>query len=864
MMFQGDVSFFFLLLLFWLTSITAGTINNSTSPPPLVGQASAVYDLLDRVLGGAPHPFRLEIQQQQPGGNLYFQLQDTTNGKTGDEEKNSSILVKASTASELSAGVGWYLRHYCNMTLGWPRGGGSRVVIPQAWPQIGSQPLLRPRQVPWSYLMVSISMRAFLSFNYAGYANMCSDLFRKNVCTHSYSLVWYDQNDWERFIDWLALSGINMMLALTGQEEIQYQVFESLGLNDLDIRTWFNGPAFLTWSRGQNEYGNNICGPLPRSWMKDQFDMQQNFILPRLRSLGIVGQLPGFQGNVPIQIQKLYPNSNMTQQGMTGWMDSLDPLYGKIADLYMGTIIDAFGTDHWYQLDGYFNGGTAPWITEHRSASGSSIKLRRQRRASVPQKERSSLPAPQLSHNDAWFQRGLNAYGGLNRTDPKAIWSFQGFSFIGWNKPEEAQALRGFIDAAPKNKFVIIDMSYTGLGEWQKWNNASFFGAPFIWTALHNFGGTDGIKGDMSRLNHIPFDLSETSIMGLGGTPEGIDQNPAYYEFIFDANFRNSPVHDLSGYMERRSLARYGLNDKTSNMIIDAHIRRAWRLLMESLHSNDFSVQDATGIAHLQPRASLFEDDRQTPKPILCKAFSAWEHMLEAVQHAGAYVTKIFESNNEPFHYDLVNLGREILAQLSVAAALDFANATDRQPLDKIELQTSAEFYLELLSSVDILVGTSVAFLLGPWIESARKWGVNSNDCLTIILDDGDDCQHFYEWNARTQITTWNPTPKNSSSIPRGPIDYAGKHWSGLIHDYYGARVVILLDQALRDEASASKILNKTEVNRLFANHAYQWTTDTKKKYPTAPTGDALLVSKKLYRKYKHRFAACKQDENIA
>ncbi len=38
-------------------------------------------------------------------------------------------------------------------------------------------------------------------------------------------------------------------------------------------------------------------------------------------------------------------------------------------------------------------------------------------------------------------------------------------------------------------------MSVNGAGEWQKWNDASFFGAPFIWTTLHDFGGTDGMKG---------------------------------------------------------------------------------------------------------------------------------------------------------------------------------------------------------------------------------------------------------------------------------------------------------------------------------------------------------------------------------
>jgi hypothetical protein len=68
----------------------------------------------------------------------------------------------------------------------------------------------------------------------------------------------------------------------------------------------------------------------------------------------------------------------------TAWMNSVDPLYAKIADAWMQTIIADFGTDHWYQLDGcarapsgrraarlsdgprlpgrYFNGGTAPWL----------------------------------------------------------------------------------------------------------------------------------------------------------------------------------------------------------------------------------------------------------------------------------------------------------------------------------------------------------------------------------------------------------------------------------------------------------------------------------------------------------------------
>ena len=132
-------------------------------------------------------------------------------------------------------------------------------------------------------------------------------------------------------------------------------MFQSYGLSDMEIRSWFNGPAFLTWSRGQNEYGNNIAGPLPRSFMKNQWNLQRQ-ILNRTRSLGITGQLPGFQGNVPVQLIERSQDSNITAAAGTGWMNSVDPLYANISDTWMKTLINDFGTDHWYQLDGYFNG----------------------------------------------------------------------------------------------------------------------------------------------------------------------------------------------------------------------------------------------------------------------------------------------------------------------------------------------------------------------------------------------------------------------------------------------------------------------------------------------------------------------------
>ena len=106
-------------------------------------------------------------------------------------------------------------------------------------------------------------------------------------------------------------------------------------------------------------HGSGELGPLPRSWMTAQWHLQKFQIIPRMRSLGIAGQLPAFQGNLPWALASKLPGSNMSQGGGmgngTGWMDSRDPHFAEIADLWMTTMLADFGTiGHVYQMDGFF------------------------------------------------------------------------------------------------------------------------------------------------------------------------------------------------------------------------------------------------------------------------------------------------------------------------------------------------------------------------------------------------------------------------------------------------------------------------------------------------------------------------------
>jgi hypothetical protein len=89
---------------------------------------------------------------------------------------------------------------------------------------------------------------------------------------------------------------------------------EHFGLEDLAVRNWTNGPAWLTWSRGQNSHGNGIGGPLPRSFMKGQWSLQRQ-ILARYRALGIVGHLPAFGGYAPWALAVAQNATNRVAQG---------------------------------------------------------------------------------------------------------------------------------------------------------------------------------------------------------------------------------------------------------------------------------------------------------------------------------------------------------------------------------------------------------------------------------------------------------------------------------------------------------------------------------------------------------------------
>ena len=344
----------------------------------------------------------------------------------------------------------------------------------------------------------------------------------------------------------------------------------------------------------------------------------------------------------------------------------------------------------------------------------------------------------------------------------------------------------------------------------------------------------------------------------------------AYYELLQEAAFKTAPEPNVTTWLIARAHRRYGLV-----AAVDPDVASAWAGIAASGYNNNALVSDSTLVGQLfasdwvEQSWMGFESDRTTPKPALCHEWKAWGSLLAAAPRVPSPLPATFS-------YDLVDLGREVLSQLTIPVGLNFTSAIgcpresachSNFSLSAGRITRAGELYVALLRDLDKLLATDAAFLLGPWLQAARELAGNATDCTDTILGDTtlSKCTDFMEWNARAQITTWhptdsptNPTPPETNPTWPGTInDYARKQWSGLVSTYYAERVGLYLKQALTDSNLGHRRFNMTAVRLRQAKLAYEWQTDFGNIGAVQPTSDPISVSTELRAKYSDYFASC-------
>ncbi|TYJ22966.1 hypothetical protein E1A91_A08G159700v1 [Gossypium mustelinum] len=289
-------------------------------------QESAAKAVLGRFLPTHLHSFHFKIVSKDVCGGQGCFLIENYDGPT---ENGPEILIKGTTAVEIASGLHWYIKYFCGAHVSWDKTGGvqlASVPKPGSLPLVKDSGVLIQRPVPWNYY--------------------------QNVVTSSYSYVWWDWERWEKEIDWMALQGINLPLAFSGQEAIWQKVFMGFNISMEDLNDFFGGPAFLAWARMGNLH--TWGGPLSKNWLKQQLVLQKK-ILSRMLELGMTPVLPSFSGNVPAALKTIFPTANITRLGDWNTVDSdprwcctyllnpSDPLFVEIGEAFIKMQIKEYG-----------------------------------------------------------------------------------------------------------------------------------------------------------------------------------------------------------------------------------------------------------------------------------------------------------------------------------------------------------------------------------------------------------------------------------------------------------------------------------------------------------------------------------------
>lgn len=662
----------------------------------------------------------------------------------------NKLVIKGNNSNAMSAGLNYYLRNYCHTDVSWYRN------------EKPSLPLIMP--------VISQKIRK---------EARCSERFFLNYCTFGYTMPWWQWSDWQWFIDWMALNGINMPLAITGQESIWYKVWKKFGLTDDQIRNYFTGPAFLPWHRMSNI--DHWDGPLPKSWLDNQFELQKK-IVKRERELGMKPVLPAFAGHVPEILKTKFPNAKITSLGdWSGFssqydsyfLDPFDSLFKPIQKIFLEEQTKAFGTSHMYGTDP-FNEVTPPSWEPSYLADVSKI-----------------------------------IYSSMTETDPNAEWLQMGWIFYNQRDHWTNERIKAYLDAVPQGKMTMLDYFCDNTEVWKLTD--SFYGQPYIWCYLGNFGGNTMMSGDLKEVEkrmENAFTNGGNNMKGIGSTTEGFGVNPVMYEYVFDKAWTNGPV-DVKQWVNNWSERRYGKKNDT--------VSKAWNILLNTTYSGAAGLGRAT-LTNARP--GFTGHNSWTTNPTINynnkDLLKAWQLLSEVKGKIPAV-----------YYYDVVNVGRQVLGNYFSVLRNRFTESYKNK--DIVELKRNGNAMLTLLNDMDMLLAANQNFLLGNWIESARKFGINEKE------------KNYYEEDARKIITVWGEPGKHLT-------DYANRSLAGLTKSYYRGRWKLFIEDAEKSLQNTIPF-NDTAFAKKLTAFEDKWTKG-KEKYSSKASGDCMATSRMLINKY--------------
>ena len=391
------------------------------------------------------------------------------------ETVKDQLHIYATTPSAAAMGFNYYLNNYCHQMMSH----GADNLKP-----LDVLPEVRPKCV----------IETPFQYRYA-----------LNYCTFNYSMSFYQWNDWERELDWMALHGVNLMLATTGTEIVWQKTLQQFGFSEKEILDFIPGPAYTAWWLMGNLEGWG--GPVTGDMITRQMQLQKR-ILSRMKELGIEPVLHGFYGMVPTTLQAKFPNAKIIDQGRwagdfqrPAFLSPMDSLFTRMSDVYYQNVKKIYGECHFFGGDPFHEGGKSAELDVKSSAK--SIQYQMQKHF------------------------------------PNSTWVL-----MAWGQNPGDELIQGI----QKDNILVLELRGESENNWVKTNKIG--NIPWIWCSINNYGETPGLKGKLDCVLQEPrrsFQIPQGNYLkGIGIAPEGILNNPVFYELLLNNAWGPSKSTDIA------------------------------------------------------------------------------------------------------------------------------------------------------------------------------------------------------------------------------------------------------------------------------------------------------------------------------
>src|SRR5699024_7654760 len=137
----------------------------------------------------------------------------------------------------------------------------------------------------------------------------------------------------------------------------------------------------------------------------------------------------------------------------------------------------------------------------------------------------------------------------MTQADSQAVWVIQAW----WENP-----LSEFMMGLKENHTLILDLWGEHSPRWKRKGEHVFFGLPWAWSLLQNFGGRSGLygymEGNVHNLLEALHHASSKHLTAMAFTGEAIGQNPVIYDLMTEMSWRTDI--DLDDWLKQYAIRR--------------------------------------------------------------------------------------------------------------------------------------------------------------------------------------------------------------------------------------------------------------------------------------------------------------------